>query len=55
MARYVALLRGINLGRQNRVSLAKLRELLAALGDDNVTMTVRNCRTVTKLAELAAG
>ena len=30
--RYVALLRGVNLGRRNRVPMAQLRELLADLG-----------------------
>ena len=32
MARYVALLRGINVGRANRVGMAALRELLESLG-----------------------
>jgi uncharacterized protein (DUF1697 family) len=32
LATYVALLRGINLGKQNRVPMAKLREMLADLG-----------------------
>jgi Protein of unknown function (DUF1697) len=32
LARYVALLRGINLGKQNRVPMTTLREMLADLG-----------------------
>jgi uncharacterized protein (DUF1697 family) len=33
---YVALLRGINLGRNNRIAMADLRKLLEDLGYDNV-------------------
>ena len=36
MSRYVALFRGINVGRAKRIAMADLRELLASLGDGNV-------------------
>jgi uncharacterized protein (DUF1697 family) len=36
MARYVALLRGINLGRERRVGMADLREALAEAGFEDV-------------------
>lgn len=36
MGRWVALLRGINVGRAKRVAMADLRELLAGLGYENV-------------------
>ena len=36
MAVYVALLRGINLGARNRISMAGLREVFAALGAQDV-------------------
>jgi uncharacterized protein (DUF1697 family) len=36
VARHVVLLRGINLGSRNRVSMPKLRELLEAAGFDDV-------------------
>ena len=36
MARYVALLRGINVGKAKRVAMADLRALLEALGLENV-------------------
>ena len=36
MPRYVALLRGINVGRNNRLSMATLRDLLAAAGHKDV-------------------
>ena len=39
MARQVALLREINLGARRRVSMAELRELLVALGYDDVLNT----------------
>jgi uncharacterized protein (DUF1697 family) len=37
MARYVALLRGINLGRERRVGMADLREALSDCGYSNVS------------------
>ncbi len=37
MPRHVALLRGINLGQHNRVSMAKLRDVLVDLGYSDVT------------------
>src|SRR4029453_1819041 len=36
MARYVALLRGINVGRHKRMPMADLRELLSGLGYSDV-------------------
>ncbi|WP_063796117.1 DUF1697 domain-containing protein [Peterkaempfera griseoplana] len=36
MTRYVALLRGINLGTRNRVAMADLRDLLGGLGYEDV-------------------
>lgn len=36
MATYVALLRGINVGRNRRIAMARLRELLTGLGYDDV-------------------
>ncbi len=42
MPEYVALLRGINLGARNRVSMADLRELFGRLGAEDVTTYVQS-------------
>ena len=41
MARYVALLRGINVGRNKRIPMADLRELLTSLGYTDVKTLLR--------------
>jgi uncharacterized protein (DUF1697 family) len=46
LARYVALLRGINLGKQNRVSMPKLRELLADLAYSEVSTHLQSGNAV---------
>ena len=43
---YVALLRGINLGARNKVSMAELRELVEGLGADDVTTYVQSGNVV---------
>jgi len=40
--RYVALLRGINLGARNKVSMAYLRDLFASLGGEDVSTYVQS-------------
>lgn len=42
MPRYVALLRGINLGPHKRISMAELRELGESLGHDSVSTYVQS-------------
>ncbi len=42
MPRYVALLRGINLGRRNRVAMADLRQLTEALGHAEVATYIQS-------------
>jgi uncharacterized protein (DUF1697 family) len=42
MERYVALLRGINLGARNRIAMSDLRELLGALGFGDVATYVQS-------------
>jgi uncharacterized protein (DUF1697 family) len=49
-ATYVALLRGINLGARNKISMADLRELLAGLGAEDVTTYVQSGNVVFKTA-----
>jgi uncharacterized protein (DUF1697 family) len=46
MATYVALLRGINLGGRNRVSMPELRELFVALGSEDVETYVQSGNVV---------
>ena len=46
MATYVALLRAINLGSRNKVSMAALRELFAALGAEDVRTYVQSGNVV---------
>lgn len=50
MSRYVALLRGINLGSRNRVSMGDLRQLFAGLGHTDVTTYVQSGNVVFKPA-----
>jgi uncharacterized protein (DUF1697 family) len=42
MPRYVALLRGINVGGRNRVAMADLRKLAASLGHTDVTTYIQS-------------
>lgn len=42
MPRYVALLRGINVGGRNRVAMADLRRVVAALGHEDVVTYVQS-------------
>jgi len=42
MPRYVALLRGINVGRRNRVAMADLRQVTAALGHGDVSTYIQS-------------
>ena len=42
MARYVALLRGVNLGARNRVPMAELRALLEELGHEDVATLLQS-------------
>jgi uncharacterized protein (DUF1697 family) len=46
MARYVALLRGINVGRAKRIGMADLRELLADLGYTDVVTLLQSGNAV---------
>lgn len=46
MARYVALLRGVNVGKGNRVAMADLRALLAGLGFDAVATLLNSGNAV---------
>jgi uncharacterized protein (DUF1697 family) len=46
MPRYVALLRGINLGRRNRVAMADLRQLTEALGHAEVATYIQSGNVV---------
>jgi uncharacterized protein (DUF1697 family) len=47
-ATYVALLRGINLGARNKVSMPDLRELFAGLGAEDVTTYLQSGNVVFK-------
>jgi uncharacterized protein (DUF1697 family) len=49
-ATYVALLRGINLGARNKISMVELRELFAGLGAEDVTTYVQSGNVVLKTA-----
>lgn len=42
MMRWVALLRGINVGRSNRLSMAELRATMQSLGFENVTTYIQS-------------
>ena len=52
--RYVALLRGINLGSRNRVHMARLRELVAAQGAEKVRTYIASGNVVFNSSESAA-
>jgi uncharacterized protein (DUF1697 family) len=52
---YVALLRGINLGARNKVSMADLRELFGGLGAEDVATYVQSGNVVFKSSTDAAG
>jgi uncharacterized protein (DUF1697 family) len=51
---YVALLRGINLGRLNKVSMADLRALFAGLGVEDVTTYLQSGNVVFKSTDTPA-
>jgi uncharacterized protein (DUF1697 family) len=51
---YVALLRGINLGARNKVSMQDLRALFESLGADDVTTYVQSGNVVFRSADPAA-
>jgi uncharacterized protein (DUF1697 family) len=51
MARWVALLRGINVGGNKRVAMADLRELVEALGHDDVETLLQSGNVVFSSAE----
>jgi uncharacterized protein (DUF1697 family) len=55
MARYVALLRGINVGRNKRIAMADLRELLAGLGYTDVVTLLQSGNAVFTASGRAAG
>jgi uncharacterized protein (DUF1697 family) len=42
LTRYVALLRGINIGRRNRVAMADLRQVAASLGHGDVSTYIQS-------------
>jgi uncharacterized protein (DUF1697 family) len=46
VARYVALLRGVNVGGKNRVSMAALRELVASQGHTDVATLIQSGNVV---------
>ncbi len=46
MPRQIALLRGINLGARNRVSMPELRELLTGLGHEDVKTLLQSGNVV---------
>jgi uncharacterized protein (DUF1697 family) len=46
LKRYVALLRGINLGARNKIAMADLRELFVSLGAEDVTTYVQSGNVV---------
>jgi uncharacterized protein (DUF1697 family) len=50
---YVALLRGINLGARNKIAMADLRELVAALGAEDVSTYVQSGNVVFRHADPA--
>ena len=54
MATYAALLRGINLGSRNRVSMPDLRELFLALGSEDVETYVQSGNVVFKSSARSA-
>ncbi|RAY17265.1 hypothetical protein DPM19_00590 [Actinomadura craniellae] len=55
MTRYVALLRGINVGGPNKIAMADLRELLVGLGYADVTTYLRTGNAVFTAPDRAGG
>ena len=55
MARYVALLRGINVGRNNRIAMADLRELLNGLGYSDVATLLQSGNAVFTASDRTTG
>ncbi|MEU1625906.1 DUF1697 domain-containing protein [Streptomyces sp. NPDC020096] len=51
MTRYVALLRGINLGSRNRLAMSTLRELIGAMGGKDVKTLLQSGNAVFEHAE----
>jgi uncharacterized protein (DUF1697 family) len=51
MPRYLALLRGINVGGHNKVAMSDLRELAAGLGHDDVATYIQSGNLVFSAAE----
>lgn len=51
MTRYAALLRGINLGRHNRIAMADLRSLLSGLGYSDVRTHLQSGNAVLSAAD----
>ena len=54
MARYVALLRGINVGRNKRMPMADLRDLLSGLGYSDVKTLLQSRRKQKKAKQTAS-
>lgn len=54
-ATYVALLRGINLGARNKISMSDLRELVGGVQADDVTTYLQSGNVVFKTAAPAGG
>jgi uncharacterized protein (DUF1697 family) len=54
MTRYVALLRGINVGKNKRVAMADLRDLLGGLGYENPATLLQSGNAVFDAADPAA-
>ncbi len=55
MPRYLALLRGINVGGRNKVAMADLRELAAGLGHGNVSTYIQSGNLLFSSARTDAG
>ncbi len=55
MARYAALLRGINVGGRNKVAMADLRELASALGHADVATYIQSGNLVFSSARTRPG
>ena len=51
MASHVALLRGINVGGRNKVPMAELREVVAALGHTGVTTYIQSGNVLFRTAD----
>jgi uncharacterized protein (DUF1697 family) len=46
MPRYVALLRGIDLGSRSKVAMADLRQVVASLGHTEVATYIKSCNVI---------